>query len=197
MLMLRNGVHFDIQEIAIGGKFGRQSGVLEPFKTLSVDQLQQVKQKKEAEAVLTDALKGVQRVPSILITNPTINPTDLHLQHCTILGSEPLHDLKGHLSNVFTELPYLLKGGIKEECEQIIKYNTRKEKSIMRRFSFDSNSNISQAPTKAISNRSNTPLMETAVRISDILYLYASARSPKRVLELYNCTWLLCTPHTL
>ena len=81
----------DIQEIAMGGKFGCQSGVLEPFKTLSIDQLQQElrmrdiyhtsKTKKEAEAVLTDTLKGVQRVPSILITNPTINPTELHLQH--------------------------------------------------------------------------------------------------------------------
>ena len=112
---------FDIQEIAIGGKFGHQSGVLEPFKTLSIDQLQQELRmrdiyhtKKEAEAVLTNTLKGVQRVPSILITNPAINPTDLHLQHYAILGSEPPYDLKGHLSNVFTELPYVLRGGTKE-----------------------------------------------------------------------------------
>jgi hypothetical protein len=31
----------DIQEIAIGGICGHQSGVLEPFKTLSIGQLQQ------------------------------------------------------------------------------------------------------------------------------------------------------------
>ena len=31
----------DIQDIATKGKFGRQSGVLEPFKSLSIDQLQQ------------------------------------------------------------------------------------------------------------------------------------------------------------
>lgn len=103
--------------MAAKGKFGRQSGVLEPFKSLSLDQVRQElrvrniyhtsKTKKEAEAILTDTLKGVQRMPSILITNPTTSLGDLHLQHYTILGSEPLHDLKGHLSNVFTELPYV------------------------------------------------------------------------------------------
>ena len=127
----------DIQQIAIKGKFGRQSGVLEPFKFLSLDQVQQElrvhniyhtsKTKKEAEAVLTDTLRGVQRVPSILITNPT-SLEEFHLQHYTILGSEPLHDLKGHLSNVFTELLYVLQGDVKESCQKIITYNTRKEK---------------------------------------------------------------------
>lgn len=86
------------------------------------------KTKKEVEAVLTDTLKGVQRVPSILITNPTKSPSDLHLQHYTVLGSEPLHDLKGHLSNVVTELPFVLKGDTKESCLKLINYNTRKEK---------------------------------------------------------------------
>ena len=128
----------DIQQIAIKGKFGRQSGVLEPFKFLSLDQVQQElrvrniyhtsKTKKEAEAVLTDTLRGVQRVPSILITNPTTSLEEFHLQHYTILGSEPLHDLKGHLSNVFTELLYVLQGDVKESCQKSMTYNTRKEK---------------------------------------------------------------------
>ena len=51
----------DIQEIAIKGKFGCQAGILEPFKSLSVDQIQQElrvrnvyhtsKTKKDTEAV--------------------------------------------------------------------------------------------------------------------------------------------------
>ena len=58
MLMLRNGVVSDIQDIAI--KIWLQAGVLEPFKSLTIDQLQELrvcnvghtsKTKKEAEAV--------------------------------------------------------------------------------------------------------------------------------------------------
>ena len=66
--MLRNGVVSDIQEIAIKGKIGCQAGILEPFKSLSIDQIQELrvhnvhhtsKTIKDAETVLTDILKGV------------------------------------------------------------------------------------------------------------------------------------------
>ena len=190
----------DIQQMAIKGKFGRKAGALEPFKSLSLDQLQQElrvrdilhtsKNKKEAEAVLTDALKGVQRVPSILITNPTKNPVDLHLQHYTILGSEPLHDIKGHLSNVFTELIYVLEGDLKESCKKIISYNTRKDKVSCADFRLTAIQVYLKLREELPAENRILLLMETAVRISSLLYLHTSSRSPKRVLELYNSTWL-------
>ena len=67
-------------------------------------------------------------MPSLLLADPTLSLEALHLQHYTILDSEPLHDLKGHLFNLFTELPYILKGDVKESCQQIIKSNLSKEK---------------------------------------------------------------------
>ena len=91
---------------------------------------------------------------------------------------------------MFTELPYLLKGGIKEECEQIIKYNTRKEKVSCADIRLTAIQIYLKLRQKLSATDPILLLMETAVRISDILYLYASAHSPKRVLELYNCTWL-------
>ena len=101
-----------------------------------------------------------------------------------------MHDLKGHLSNVFTELPCVLKGDIKEECEQIIKYNTRKDKVSCADFRLTAIQVYLKLRQELTAQDPILLLMETAVRISDILYLYASSRSPKRVLELYNCTWL-------
>ncbi len=50
-------------------------------------------------------LLGVQRVPSLLVTKPEQPLTELNLDTYTILDCEPLHDLKGHLTNVLEELP--------------------------------------------------------------------------------------------
>ena len=124
----------------------------------------------------------MQRVLSILITNPTINPTDIHLQH-TILG-EPLHNLKGHLSSVYRTA--LSSQGWHYGSVNKLSSTTRVKKCA------DIGLTAIQMYFKLRQKLSATDpillLMETAVRISDILYLYASARSPKRVLELYNCT---------
>jgi len=49
-------------------------------------------------------LKGVQRVPSLLLL-PALPLGQLNLQHYTILDGEPLHDLKHHLLHLFGLLP--------------------------------------------------------------------------------------------
>ena len=46
-----------------------------------------------------------------------------------MLDSEPLHNLKGHLLNLFLELPYILPDPVKEACESRIKLCTSKEKT--------------------------------------------------------------------
>ena len=91
---------------------------------------------------------------------------------------------------MFTELPYVLKGDTKESCQKIINYNTRKEKVSCADFRLTTIEVYLQLRQELTAQDPILLLMETAVRISDILYLYASSRSPKRVLELYNCTWL-------
>lgn len=60
--------------------------------------------KKDTKQKLVEALKGVQRVPSLLIHTPTQSIETLNLQNYTILECEPLHDIKGHLSNIFDAL---------------------------------------------------------------------------------------------
>ena len=64
-------------------------------------------------------------MPTLLIADPTAS---FNLQHYTVLNCEPLHDLKGHLRNVFTELPHILEGDMKKICEDIIDTNFYKDK---------------------------------------------------------------------
>ena len=52
-----------------------------------------------------------------IINNPSQPLSELNLESYTVLDSEPLHDLKGHLINLLTELPHILSG----ECKKLTK----------------------------------------------------------------------------
>lgn len=60
------------------------------------------------DALLNDTLRGVTRVPALLLINPTQSLSSLNLGAYEVLASEPLHDIKGHIINLITELPYVL-----------------------------------------------------------------------------------------
>ena len=117
----------DLQKLALEGKFGKQPGVLKPFANLSKEQLREELRmrgvfdlsgkKQELAAKLQKLLCGVQRVPTMLINNPSQPLSELNLESYTVLDSEPLHDLKGHLINLLTELPHILSG----ECKKLTK----------------------------------------------------------------------------
>ena len=111
-------------------KTGRQPGKTTPFKDLRVDKIKKELHirgitdldllKPDLQKKLTHDLKGVQRVPSLLLLNPQKTPSDLNLHHYTILDCEPLHDLKGHLDNMFEELPNILPDIHKKKCTDLI-----------------------------------------------------------------------------
>ena len=127
----------DLQSLASNGKYGNTPNAIKPFESLNKLQLQELrsrniyhdaKTKKDLMAILVKNLKGIQRVPTLLLENPTEELGNLHLQQYTVLDSEPLHDIKGHFIHLFNNLPAILSGEIKELCEQIIASNQRKEK---------------------------------------------------------------------
>ena len=90
----------DLQDIEVSGTFGKQLNVLKPCDQLLVAQLKQellarkvyeVDHKMlELRAILVITLKGVQRVPSLLLLNPPQSISQLILDDYTILESEPL-----------------------------------------------------------------------------------------------------------
>ena len=70
--------------------------------------------KPEMQALLTAELKGAERVPSLLVLNPTQSLQDLHLADYEVIDCEPLHDYKGHAHNLLQELPLLLPPPLKK-----------------------------------------------------------------------------------
>ena len=55
--------------------------------------------KRSLHKELARVLRGVQRVPTLLLQNPEVPLTSMQLSRYCILDSEPLHDLRGHLAN--------------------------------------------------------------------------------------------------
>ena len=50
-------------------------------------------------------LRGVQRVPTLLAFTPRADLSRFALENYQVMPCEPLHDLKGHISDVLKELP--------------------------------------------------------------------------------------------
>ena len=187
-----------LQAIAIAGERGKRPGDLKPFDKLRLKQLQDEldirdvpvmgKKKEELDHNLKEILKGVQRVPTLLLLNPTQSLTELNLQHYTVLDCEPLHDLKGHLIHLTKELPYLLDPETRKSTQEVISACVSDKMTcadhrvlIMQLFLHLKQQNVQG---KILS------LLETAIQISRLLYLPAELRSPKKILQMYNCTWV-------
>ena len=53
---------------------------------------------------LGQEVKGIQRVPAIIFENPLADCNKFNLINYEILGTEPLHDINGHIKNLFEEI---------------------------------------------------------------------------------------------
>ena len=190
----------DLQQLVTTGTFGKTPGRLKPLDGLYVEQLRKELQsrgyqtdnqlKPQLQEELTEILSGAQRVPTLLILNPTQPLSSLNLPRYEVLDCEPLHDLKGHLSNLLPEIPHLLPPGLKEQCQQLLNSTIQKQKL--------SGATLRTAAIKLflklLQHEAANPLVvhlvHTAVKISEIFYSNESKRSPKTILQLYNVTWL-------
>jgi hypothetical protein len=96
----------ELQSLAIGGTFGKKEGLLRPFHNLKVNELKQElrargisietgMKKDELQLMLDDILRGVSRVPALLLTNSEQSLSSLGLHRYEVVACEPLHDLRG------------------------------------------------------------------------------------------------------
>ena len=85
--------------------------------------------KDELRSQLQTILCGAQRVPTILINNPSQSLSELGLPSYAVLDPEPLHDLKGHLISLLTELPHILSGECKNVTSQLLHVFFQKSKT--------------------------------------------------------------------
>ena len=187
----------DLQSLATAGKFGKIAGNPKPFENLRIADLREElhargdydtdKIKDELQKKLDNTLCGIQRVPTMLLLDPKQSLTQLHLEHYTVLDSEPLHDLKGHFHHLFAELPYLLTGEERSTCEAILAAHKDTMTGAKCRVCMIE---IYLYLLKQSVSRDILLLIETAVRISEILYMNDTERNTRNILRLYNCTWL-------
>ncbi len=61
--------------------------------------------KPELVEIINNVRKGINNVPALLQPNPDLALESLHLSKYEISPSEPLHDVKGHMSSVIEEMP--------------------------------------------------------------------------------------------
>lgn len=71
-------------------------------------------------------MKGA-RVPTLLKLNLTQSLSSLNLGEYTVLDCEPLPNIKGHLFNLFEELPHILPAEIRVQCQELIETNLSRE----------------------------------------------------------------------
>ena len=105
---------------------GKQPQLLTPLQELQVNDLRNElrarghyeldQHKPELQKDLKHLLKGVNRVPSMLLLNPQQSLQNLHLTNYTVLNCE-----QGHLANLLEELPSLLPSEKREKCNDLMK----------------------------------------------------------------------------
>lgn len=168
-----------------------------PFKNLKVEEIRSELRSRQLydnldctkpilQEELRTILKGVHRVPTLLLTNPTQPLSELNLHRYTILNSEPLHDLKGHLSNLLMEIPHLLENSHKK-CKQFMTatFGEKVSGADMRAGVI----HLSLLLKKLGVQQVVQDLLDTIIRIGEILYADDSKRTPQRILALYNNAW--------
>ena len=126
---------------------------------------------------LKSILEGVQCVPPLLLSCPTSKLKQFNLQRYSISLCEPLHDLKGHLTNVhhlIQKCVYWKDSGHTGADMRV---------GLLRVYSML----INAVESGRLSSNSNVlDLIQAAVTISHILYSPPSERTPRNVLRLYN-----------
>ena len=113
--------------------------------------------------------------------------SDMNLEHYTILDCEPLHDLKGHLQNLLDELPKVLNKALGTEVKALLDTDLGKDMKTGGDYRLAS-IHLLTLLKKRTSQIDILHLIQTIVKISEILYADDNKRTPRSVLRLYNLT---------
>ncbi len=188
-----------LQSLVLEGKYGNTPGRLKPLDNLKVQELRQelrarghstIGLKAELQRDLEGILKGVQRVPTLLVLNLHQSLSALNLSQYETLDCEPLHDLKGHIGHLLDEIPYLLPSTLKPQCDLIIEATVPKQKVSGACFRVALLKIYLWLLSSEGVDRKVIMLVQSAVNMSKLLYLPDSSRTPKAILNLHNSTWL-------
>lgn len=147
------------------------------------------KNKPELADIFNDLRRGINDVPALLQPNPQASLASLHLSRFQIAPCEPLHDIKGHLSNVIEETLKTISG------ESLIKvthvHDTVLSTDTLRCSDYRKAVVLMYlALWEAQPEAPITHLFCTLVEITEILYSHESKRTPQAIVRLHNITFL-------
>ena len=77
--------------------------------------------RQDLQEELTEVMAGQQRVPAILFDEPLQDLANICCQDYEMLPIEPMHDLAGHLGNIYTSLPHHIDNKQKDSLTSLIK----------------------------------------------------------------------------
>ena len=149
------------------------------------------KLKPELEKDLANLCKGISNFPALLQPCPDTTLEHLNLRDYEVSGVEPLHDFKGHMSNLLEELPFHVVGKANEELAVIKK--SVLGKSTLRCVDYRKAAIlVSQAFRKADVHveADIKTLVDTAVEICEIMYSQDNMRTQRNILRLHNTTFV-------
>lgn len=144
---------------------------------------------KHKQADFDELRRGITNVPALLQGVSDKSLAEFSLDNYEISPIEPLHDIKGHLSNVIDEIKVIVTGSAKEKIDTICSSVLSKE--TLRCSEFRKGAILILLALQELQPKSTlTAVLETAVEISEILYSDPQHRSPKTVLRLHNLTFV-------
>jgi len=143
-------------------------------------------------------------VPALLHNIPDTPLEALHLQHYEVSPTEPVHDIKGHFTNLIDELQAVVTGNVKEKLSSI--YASVLGKETLRCCDYCKAAILILLALEELhGDRQLIELFRTIVEITEILYSDDSKRTSQAVLRLHNlafihgkvCTEVFHTPKTM
>ena len=182
------------------GTFGRSNSIRRktlPFEKLDVSQLKvelrsrnvdltNLKStKKDLIPELKKVLRGIKRVPILLLHNPLKDLNQMGLARYEIVMVECMHDIACHIENILEELPNHIKGDDKAKFNEMLEtYKAEKEKKRCcdkRKILLQLTQNLHYEIDGLVHR-----LLRTLSEIQRILYLGDDFRTCKEILRLHN-----------
>ena len=191
----------------------RKNGGIHPFQKLKKDELINECHwrglpagdllKKDFEANLKEHLAGVHRVPALIFHNQDKSMEESGLNLYEVAPSESLHDLKGHISNIWDELPYCLNDTEKipfmKVKEALLTYKAK-----VRGVDYRLSAIVMFKHMESHSRPHIKDFLYSIAELCHLLYIQEYDRSPKIILCLHNvaykhatlCREIIKTPHS-
>ena len=138
---------------------------------------------------LNRRLQGIDRVPAMFYGNEEISAEEMGLAQYEISPSEPLHDIKGHIMNLWIAVPSLLSDTEKEKFQEALD-GAYGSKCKVTGADYRLSVITVYAQLKGIVSKDVEELIRTLMVISKLAYQPAAKRSPRSILLLFNTVFV-------